>query len=166
VGLGVAGEYRALLPKAIISAYSFRSFLSVVGMVKGLRSPDGMPAGICCGTYQRKRVFGKGFWKNGDCPLQSLSVFASLKNREFSAALVLLRFVGELPTGARAGFGAPMLVGDQYGQPPWSVGSALFASGDYGGGFLGGQSLALAGAGVVKAVGNDANEWPLVAKSS
>jgi NitT/TauT family transport system permease protein len=35
--------------------------------------------------------------------------------------------VGELPTGARAGFGARMLVGDQYGQPlvTWA---ALFAA--------------------------------------
>jgi len=52
-------------------------------------------------------------------------LFASLKIG-ISAALVGA-IVGELPTGARAGFGARMLVGDQYGQPmvTWA---ALFAA--------------------------------------
>lgn len=52
-------------------------------------------------------------------------LFASFKIG-ISAALVGA-IVAELPTGARAGFGARMLVGDQYGNPlvTWA---ALFAA--------------------------------------
>jgi NitT/TauT family transport system permease protein len=114
--LGIQG----LLPKAIISAYlSF--FPVVVGMVKGLRSPDGMQLDLLR-TYHASA--SQGFWKLR-LPASMPYLFASLKIG-ISAALVGA-IVGELPTGARAGFGARMLVGDQYGQPlvTWA---ALFAA--------------------------------------
>ena len=56
----------------------------------------------------------QGFWKLR-LPSSMPYLFTSLKIG-ISAALVGA-IVGELPTGARAGFGARMLVGDQYGQP-------------------------------------------------
>ena len=114
--LGIQG----LLPKAIISAYlSF--FPVVVGMVKGLRSPDAMQLDLLR-TYHASGA--QGFWKLR-LPASLPYLFASLKIG-ISAALVGA-IVGELPTGARAGFGARMLVGDQYGQPlvTWA---ALFAA--------------------------------------
>jgi NitT/TauT family transport system permease protein len=114
--IGVQG----LLPKAIISAYlSF--FPVVVGMVKGLRSPDGMQLDLLR-TYNASP--SQGFWKLR-LPSSMPYLFASLKIG-ISASLVGA-IVGELPTGARAGFGARMLVGDQYGQPlvTWA---ALFAA--------------------------------------
>ncbi len=114
--LGIQG----LLPKAVISAYlSF--FPVVVGMVKGLRSPDAMQLDLLR-TYHANPV--QGFWKLR-LPASLPYLFASLKIG-ISAALVGA-IVGELPTGARAGFGARMLVGDQYGQPlvTWA---ALFAA--------------------------------------
>jgi len=119
--IGIQG----LLPKAIISAYlSF--FPVVVGMVKGLRSPDHMQLDLLK-TYNATDV--QGFWKlrlPGSMPY----LFASLKIG-ISASLVGA-IVGELPTGARAGFGARMLVGDQYGQPilTWAAlfGAAITAA--------------------------------------
>ncbi|KQI69971.1 ABC transporter permease [Loktanella sp. 3ANDIMAR09] len=114
--LGIQG----LLPKAIISAYlSF--FPVVVGMVKGLRSPDAMQLDLLR-TYSAGPA--QGFWKLR-LPASVPYLFASLKIG-ISASLVGA-IVGELPTGARAGFGARMLVGDQYGQPlvTWA---ALFAA--------------------------------------
>ncbi|MCF7698473.1 ABC transporter permease [Loktanella sp. M215] len=114
--LGIQG----LLPKAIISAYlSF--FPVVVGMVKGLRSPDAMQLDLLRTYYASP---AQGFWKLR-LPASLPYLFASLKIG-ISAALVGA-IVGELPTGARAGFGARMLVGDQYGQPlvTWA---ALFAA--------------------------------------
>lgn len=119
--MGVQG----LLPKAIISAYlSF--FPVVVGMVKGLRSPEQMQLDLLR-TYNANGP--QGFWKlrlPGSMPY----LFASLKIG-ISASLVGA-IVGELPTGARAGFGARMLVGDQYGQPilTWAAlfGAAITAA--------------------------------------
>ncbi|SFS05656.1 ABC transporter permease [Yoonia litorea] len=119
--IGVQG----LLPKAIISAYlSF--FPVVVGMVKGLRSPDHMQLDLLH-TYNASGP--QAFWKlrlPGSMPY----LFASLKIG-ISASLVGA-IVGELPTGARAGFGARMLVGDQYGQPilTWAAlfGAAITAA--------------------------------------
>jgi len=119
VMLGSIG-IQGLLPKAIISAYlSF--FPVVVGMVKGLRSPDGMQLDLLR-TYHASAA--QGFWKLR-LPASLPYLFASLKIG-ISASLVGA-IVGELPTGARAGFGARMLVGDQYGQPlvTWA---ALFAA--------------------------------------
>ncbi|MEJ6404557.1 ABC transporter permease [Yoonia sp. 2307UL14-13] len=119
VMLGAIGV-QGLLPKAVISAYlSF--FPVVVGMVKGLRSPDGMQLDLLR-TYSASAV--QGFWKLR-LPASVPYLFASLKIG-ISASLVGA-IVAELPTGARAGFGARMLVGDQYGQPivTWA---ALFAA--------------------------------------
>lgn len=119
VMLGAIG-IQGLLPKSVISAYlSF--FPVVVGMVKGLRSPDAMQLDLLR-TYSASS--NQGFWKLR-LPSSIPYLFASLKIG-ISAALVGA-IVGELPTGARAGFGARMLVGDQYGQPlvTWA---ALFAA--------------------------------------
>ena len=119
VMLGAIG-IQGLLPKAIISAYlSF--FPVVVGMVKGLRSPDGMQLDLLR-TYHASP--SQALWKLR-LPASVPYLFASLKIG-ISAALVGA-IVAELPTGARAGFGARMLVGDQYGQPlvTWA---ALFAA--------------------------------------
>ena len=119
VMLGAIG-IQGLFPKAIISAYlSF--FPVVVGMVKGLRSPDAMQLDLLR-TYNASS--SQGFWKLR-LPASVPYLFASLKIG-ISASLVGA-IVAELPTGARAGFGARMLVGDQYGQPmvTWA---ALFAA--------------------------------------
>jgi len=119
VMLGSIG-IQGLFPKAVISAYlSF--FPVVVGMVKGLRSPDAMQLDLLR-TYHAS--LGQGFWKLR-LPASVPYLFASLKIG-ISASLVGA-IVAELPTGARAGFGARMLVGDQYGQPmvTWA---ALFAA--------------------------------------
>ncbi len=119
VMLGAIG-IQGLFPKAIISAYlSF--FPVVVGMVKGLRSPDMMQLDLLRTYYASP---SQGFWKLR-LPASVPYLFASLKIG-ISASLVGA-IVAELPTGARAGFGARMLVGDQYGQPlvTWA---ALFAA--------------------------------------
>ena len=119
VMLGAIG-IQGLFPKAVISAYlSF--FPVVVGMVKGLRSPDGMQLDLLRTYYASP---AQGFWKLR-LPASVPYLFASLKIG-ISASLVGA-IVAELPTGARAGFGARMLVGDQYGQPlvTWA---ALFAA--------------------------------------
>ncbi len=119
VMLGAIG-IQGLLPKAVISAYlSF--FPVVVGMVKGLRSPDAMQLDLLRTYYASP---AQGFWKLR-LPASVPYLFASLKIG-ISASLVGA-IVAELPTGARAGFGARMLVGDQYGQPlvTWA---ALFAA--------------------------------------
>lgn len=119
VMLGSIG-IQGLFPKAVISAYlSF--FPVVVGMVKGLRSPDAMQLDLLR-TYSASP--NQGFWKLR-LPASVPYLFASLKIG-ISASLVGA-IVAELPTGARAGFGARMLVGDQYGQPmvTWA---ALFAA--------------------------------------
>ena len=119
VVLGSMG-IQGLFPKSIIAAYlSF--FPVVVGMVKGLRSPDAMQLDLLR-TYNASK--SQGFWSLR-LPASTPYLFASLKIG-ISASLVGT-IVAELPTGARAGFGARMLVGDQYGQPLVSW-AALFAA--------------------------------------
>lgn len=119
VVLGSMG-IQGLFPKSIIAAYlSF--FPVVVGMVKGLRSPDGIQLDLLR-TYNASKA--QGFWSLR-LPASAPYLFASLKIG-ISASLVGT-IVAELPTGARAGFGARMLVGDQYGQPLVSW-AALFAA--------------------------------------
>ena len=114
--MGVQG----LFPKSLIAAYlSF--FPVVVGMVKGLRSPSAMQLDLLR-TYNASG--SQGFWALR-LPASAPYLFASLKIG-ISASLVGT-IVAELPTGARAGFGARMLVGDQYGQPLVSW-AALFAA--------------------------------------
>ena len=119
VVLGSMG-IQGLFPKSLIAAYlSF--FPVVVGMVKGLRSPDAAQLDLLR-TYNASQ--SQGFWKLR-LPASAPYLFASLKIG-ISASLVGT-IVAELPTGAKAGFGARMLVGDQYGQPLVSW-AALFAA--------------------------------------
>lgn len=114
--VGVQG----IIPKAIISAYlSF--FPVVVGMVKGLRSPDAMQLDLLR-TYNASR--SQGFWKLR-LPASMPYLFASLKVGV--AASLVGAIVGELPTGAVAGLGARLLAGSYYGQTV-QIWSALFAA--------------------------------------
>jgi len=98
-----------LLPKAIISMYlSF--FPVVVGMVKGLRSPDQMQ------LDQMRTWHASGmqtFWKLR-LPSSMPYFFTSLKVGV--AASLVGAIVGEMPTGAVAGLGARLLAGSYYGQ--------------------------------------------------
>jgi NitT/TauT family transport system permease protein len=108
------------IAKAIISAYlSF--FPVLVGMVKGLRSPDAMQLDLLQ-TYgaTKSQTFSKL-----RLPAAMPYFFASLKVA--IAASLIGAIVGELPTGAIQGLGARMLIGSQFGEPliMWS---ALFAS--------------------------------------
>lgn len=114
--IGVSG----LIPKAIISAYlSF--FPVVVGMVKGLRSPDGMQLDLLRTYYASA---GQTFWKLR-LPASMPYLFASLKIGV--AASLVGAIVGELPTGAVAGLGARLLSGSYYGQTV-QIWAALFAA--------------------------------------
>jgi len=114
--IGVQG----IIPKAVISAYlSF--FPVVVGMVKGLRSPDAMQLDLLR-TYNASQ--GQGFWKLR-LPASAPYLFASLKIG--IAASLIGAIVGELPTGAVAGLGARLLAGSYYGQTV-QIWSALFAA--------------------------------------
>lgn len=103
--VGISG----LLPKAMISMYlSF--FPVVVGMVKGLRSPDGM-------QLDQMRTWNASanqtFWRLR-LPSSMPYLFTSLKIG--MAASLVGAIVGELPTGAIAGLGARLLAGSYYGQ--------------------------------------------------
>ncbi|WP_424980260.1 ABC transporter permease [Leisingera sp. S232] len=114
--IGVQG----IIPKAVISAYlSF--FPVVVGMVKGLRSPDSMQLDLLK-TYSANT--SQGFWKLR-LPSSLPYLFASLKIG--IAASLVGAIVGELPTGAVAGLGARLLAGSYYGQTV-QIWSALFAA--------------------------------------
>ena len=118
--IGISG----LIAKASISAYlSF--FPVVVGMVKGLRSPDQMQLDLMR-TYNASawQVFWKLRW-----PSALPYLFTSLK---IAIAIALVgAIIGELPTGAQGGFGARMLNGSYYGQVLiiWSalIGAAVCA---------------------------------------
>ncbi|MEO1721044.1 MAG: ABC transporter permease [Pseudomonadota bacterium] len=109
-----------LLPKALISTYlSF--FPVVVGMTKGLRSPDAMQRDLMT-TYNASRA--QVFWKLR-LPASLRYLFASLK---VAVAISLVgAIVGELPTGAVEGLGARLLAGSYYGQTI-QIWSALFAA--------------------------------------
>lgn len=114
--MGVQG----LIPKAIISA--FLSFFPVlVGMVKGLRSPDQMQLDLLA-TYNASQ--GQTFWKLR-LPSSMPYLFTSLKVG--IAASLVGAIVGELPTGAVAGLGARLLSGSYYGQTV-QIWAALFAA--------------------------------------
>ena len=109
-----------IVPKAIISAYlSF--FPVVVGMVKGLRSPDQMQLDLMK-TYSASRA--ATFWKLR-LPSSVPYLFASLKVSV--AASLVGAIVGELPAGATAGLGARLLSGSYYGQTV-QIWAALFAA--------------------------------------
>ncbi|NGO62419.1 ABC transporter permease [Rhizobium daejeonense] len=103
--IGVSG----VLPKALISTYlSF--FPIVVGMVKGLRSPDTLLLDLMH-TYNASQ--NQTFWKLR-WPASMPYLFTSLK---VAIAISLVgAIVGELPTGAVAGLGARLLSGSYYGQ--------------------------------------------------
>ncbi len=114
--VGVQG----LVPKAIISAYlSF--FPVVVGMVKGLRSPDAMQLDLLR-TYS---ATGTETLAKLRLPSSMPYLFASLKVG--IAASLVGAIVGELPTGAVAGLGARLLSGSYYGQTV-QIWAALFAA--------------------------------------
>jgi NitT/TauT family transport system permease protein len=114
--VGVTG----LVPKAIISA--FLSFFPVlVGMVKGLRSPDQMQLDQLA-TYNASK--GQMFWKLR-LPSSMPYLFTSLKVG--IAASLVGAIVGEMPTGAVAGLGARLLSGSYYGQTV-QIWAALFAA--------------------------------------
>ncbi len=103
--IGISG----LLPKAVISMYlSF--FPVVVGMVKGLRSPDHMMVDQMKTWNAAAR---QEFWKLR-LPSSMSFLFPSLKVA--MAASLVGAIVGELPTGAVAGLGARLLAGSYYGQ--------------------------------------------------
>jgi NitT/TauT family transport system permease protein len=102
--VGVAG----LLPKALIAAYlSF--FPVVVGMVKGLRSPDAMQLDLLR-TYNATAA--QGLWRLR-FPASAPYLFASLKVG--IAASLVGTIVAELPLGG-AGLGTRLLAGSYYGQ--------------------------------------------------
>ena len=114
--VGVQG----LVPKAIISAYlSF--FPVVVGMVKGLRSPQAQQLDLLS-TYNASAA--QTFWKLR-LPASTPYLFTALKIG--MAASLVGAIVGELPTGAIRGLGARMLTGSYYGQTI-QIWSALFAA--------------------------------------
>ena len=125
VVLGAIG-LTGLLPKAFISAY-LCFFPIVIGMVKGLRSPDPMHLDLMK-TYNATQ--SQKFWKLR-WPASTPYLFASFK---VSIAISLVgAIVGELPAGARAGLGARLLTGSYYGQTVqiWSaliVASAIAAT--------------------------------------
>jgi NitT/TauT family transport system permease protein len=103
--VGVSG----LFPKAVISMYlSF--FPVVVGMVKGLRSPDHMQ------LDQMRTWYASGaqtFWRLR-LPSSMPYMFTSLKIA--MAAALVGAIVAELPINQNGGLGARMLVGSYYGQ--------------------------------------------------
>jgi NitT/TauT family transport system permease protein len=112
--IGISG----LLPKALISTYlSF--FPVVVGMVKGLRSPEPYFLDLMR-TYNASgwQTFWKLKW-----PSAMPYLFPSMK---IAVAISLVgAIVGELPTGAVSGLGARLLAGSYYGQTI-QIWSALF----------------------------------------
>lgn len=112
--VGISG----LLPKALISTYlSF--FPVVVGMVKGLRSPEQIQLDLMH-TYNASslQTLVKLRW-----PASVPYLFASLKVA--IAAALVGAIVGELPTGAVEGLGARLLSGSYYGQTA-QIWAALF----------------------------------------
>ncbi|CAM3233737.1 ABC transporter permease [Paracoccus nototheniae] len=111
---GVTG----LLPKAIIAAWlSF--FPVLVGMVKGLRTPDAMQLDLMRSwSAGRPQVFARL-----RLPSSLPYLFASLKVA--IAAALVGTIVAELPSGATAGLGARLLSGSYYGQTV-QIWSALF----------------------------------------
>lgn len=113
---GVTG----LLPKAVIAAWlSF--FPVLVGMVKGLRTPDAMQLDL---MKSWSASSGQIFWRLR-LPNSMPYLFASLKVAV--AAALVGTIVGELPAGATAGLGARLLSGSYYGQTV-QIWSALFTA--------------------------------------
>ena len=114
--IGIQG----LVPKSIISAYlSF--FPVVVGMVKGLRSPEAMQLDLMK-TYSASRLKTLLALR---LPASMPYLFTSLKVG--IAAALVGAIVAELPTGAIRGLGARLLSGSYYGQTT-QIWAALFAA--------------------------------------
>jgi NitT/TauT family transport system permease protein len=107
VVLGAIG-LTGLLPKALISMY-LCFFPVVIGMVKGLKSPDLIHRDLMR-TYNASAA--EVLWKLR-LPAAVPYLFTSLK---LAIAIALTgAIVGELPTGAIAGIGARLLVGSYNG---------------------------------------------------
>ena len=112
--------FTGLMPKAVISMYlSF--FPIVVGMVKGLRSPDLLEIDQMR-TWSASRI---QILLKLRIPKSIPYLFTSLKLG--MAASLVGAIVGELPSGAIAGLGARMLSGSYYGQTI-QIWSALFTA--------------------------------------
>ena len=108
VGLGSVG-ITGLFPKSVISMY-LCFFPVVVGMVKGLRSPEPI-------LIDQMRTYSASstqvFFKLR-LPASIPFLFASLKVA--IALSVVGAIVAELPTGGQGGLGARLLTGSYYGQ--------------------------------------------------
>jgi NitT/TauT family transport system permease protein len=115
--LGIDNRFVA---KTVIAAY-LSYFPVLVGMIKGLRSPDPMQLDLLR-TYGASAF--QALWKLR-LPAAMPYFFASLKVAV--AASLVGAIVGELPTGAIEGLGARMLIGSQFGEP-MIMWAALFAS--------------------------------------
>lgn len=140
--IGISG----LMPKALISTYlSF--FPVVVGMVKGLRSPDAILIDLMR-TYYASNT--QTFWKLR-MPAAMPYLFTSLK---VAIAISLVgAIVGELPTGAVAGLGARLLSGSYYGQTV-QIWAALFMAAGLAAGLV--AIVGLAHTAVLKRMGERA----------
>jgi len=115
--VGISG----LVPKAFISAYlSF--FPVVVGMVKGLRSPDAMQLDQMQTWFASKAQI---FWKLR-LPSSVPYLFASLKIGV--AASLVGAIVGELTISQEGGLGARMLQGNYYGTTLTIWAALIFAA--------------------------------------
>ena len=111
---------QGLLPKAVIAAYlSF--FPVVVGMVKGLRSPDNMQLDLLK-TYNASK--SRTFWSLR-LPSSTPYLFTSLKIG--MAGALVGAIVSELSASPLRGLGARMLTGSYYGQTI-QIWAALFAA--------------------------------------
>ena len=111
---------KGLLPKAVIAAYlSF--FPVVVGMVKGLRSPDHMQLDLLK-TYNASK--SRTLWSLR-LPASTPYLFTSLKIG--MAAALVGAIVSELSASPLRGLGARMLTGSYYGQTI-QIWAALFAA--------------------------------------
>jgi len=108
VVLGSLG-YPPLVSKAVISMY-LCFFPIVIGMVKGLRSPEVLQMDLMR-TYSASRP--QLLWLLR-LPAAVPFLFASAKVA--IAASLVGAIVGELPTGAQAGLGARLLQGSYFGQ--------------------------------------------------
>ena len=107
-------------PKALISAY-LCFFPVLVGMVKGLRSPQ-------VAQLDLLKTYNASGWQTFyklRLPASLPFLFTSLKVG--IAAALVGAIVGELPTGAISGLGARILIGDQFGNP-LAIWAALFAA--------------------------------------
>ena len=114
--VGVTG----LIPKAVIAGWlSF--FPVLVGMVKGLRTPDAMQLDL---MQSWSASPGQIFWRLR-LPSAMPYLFASLKVA--IAAALVGTIVGELPAGASQGLGARILSGSYYGQTI-QIWAALFTA--------------------------------------